>query len=92
MVWLEDVLIYRNDQPFDLEHEDGLLGGEIATHLGCAYPAQQPAFASGSLIRLDKPTEQDILNTLLIRQAETIRALIMGRDMAKWYLTAQPEF
>jgi len=29
VVWLEDVLVYRNDQPFDLEQEDGLLGGEI---------------------------------------------------------------
>ena len=91
VVWLEDVLVYRNDQPFDLEQEDGLLGGEIITHLGYAYPALQPAFANGSLIRLDKPTEQDMLNTLMISQAETARALIIGRDVAQWYVAKQPQ-
>ncbi len=91
VVWLEDVLVYRNDQPFDLEQEDGLLGGEIITHLGYAYPALQPAFANGSLIRLDKPTEQDMLNTLLISQAESARALIIGRDVAQWYVAKQPQ-
>ncbi|MCD8522464.1 MAG: hypothetical protein LRY66_14585 [Saccharospirillaceae bacterium] len=90
MVRLEDVLVYRNDQPFNPEQGDGLLGGEIITHLGYVYPLLQPAFANGSLIRLDKLTEQDMLNTLLLSQAETARALIIGRDVAQWYLAAQP--
>ena len=90
VVWLDDVLIYRNDQPFDLEYEEGLQGGEIITHLGYVYPALEPAFASGSLTRRDKLTEQDMLNTLLLSQSETARALIMGRDVAQWYLAAQP--
>lgn len=84
-VWLEDVLIYRADLPYMPHTMDDIEGSEVITHLGYIYPALDPLFESRDLIRLDKHTEQDMIDALLNAPPESPRLMVMERRVWEWH-------
>lgn len=85
-VWLEDVLIYRADLPFMPHTMEAIEGSEVITHLGYIYPSLDPLFTKGQLTRLDKHTEQEMIEALLLAPAESPRLLVMERRVFEWHL------
>lgn len=84
-IWLEDVLLYRADLPFRPDALDMLEGTEVIAHMGYVYPQLDPLFGAGRLSRLDKYSEESMIDALLQAPAESPRLMVMERGVWEWY-------
>lgn len=82
---LEDVLLYRSDLPFVPHNSSSLAGAEVVTHIGYVYPTLEPHFRTTNTRRLDKYTEEEMLQSLVQAPAESTRMVVMERRVWDWY-------
>ena len=84
-VWLEDVLIYREDLPNPPKSLNDLHDSEIITHLGYVYPALELAFQEKRAVRLDRLSERQMINALFQAPVASQRMLLINKHVWDWY-------
>lgn len=84
-VWLEDVLLYRNDLNYEPLSLETIRGSEVIAHLGYRYPTLDPLFASGFITRIDRIDEASMIETLLHAPGESQRLMVIERGVWDWY-------
>ena len=84
-VWLEDVLLYRNDLSFQPLSMAAVHGSEVIAHLGYRYPALDPLFEAGFLTRIDRADENSMIDALLHAPGDSERLLVIERGVWDWY-------
>ncbi|WP_430461030.1 hypothetical protein ACQUQU_17655 [Thalassolituus sp. LLYu03] len=85
-VWLEDVLLYRNDLTYEPLSLAALKGSEVIAHLGYRYPTLDPLFSSGFLTRIDRIDEASMIDSLLHAPEDSQRLMVIERGVWDWYL------
>lgn len=84
-VWLQDVLLYRNDLSFEPLSLAAVHGSEVITHLGYRYPSLDPLFDAGFITRIDRSDETAMIDALMHAPGDSERLLVIDRGVWDWY-------
>lgn len=84
VVDIEEVLFVPDDSDLEFEVPEDLFSLTLVTHLGYHYPALEPHFKSGNIMRFDVARDKDMFNYVL--HGNDMDAAVADRLVGRWIL------
>ncbi len=84
----EDVLIFRANSTLSFASVDSLIGKSVAAIKGFVYPAMEPFFDSGKILRIDVTSPYTMLDLLALGRVD---AALVNRSETQWLFRTRPD-
>jgi len=89
---IQDKFVFLESQTDVFEKDESMSGAILSVHVGYAYPTLQSHFEEKVFKRSDYATEKAMLQSLIRKQDEFIRAAVMDENVAKWLISNNDQY
>ncbi len=89
-LWIEDFLYFKTDITSPPQDLQSLKNAELITHMGYVYPSLDPLIEQKKIVRLERYTGEEMIDTLVAAPQGSERFMVMDKNVWQWYQQRVP--